>query len=253
MAKYPFICFVGDSSRNEVAMMKFPFGTHIRIAQPFFKCFMDGTLGVRVDSPDDVQILGNFTDEDKFNLDKIREDGKRFFVKGNYLDALNLYLRALENFPDVINLLNNRAQCELNLGEFEESILDAATVLQFDERNEKARHRYQKALEKRNEKLRGALPEDERRRSSILWKDLLQVLHKEVTKKKKKRIVGTKEEGNKVFKSGDYRQAKHQYTAALSKDTDVCLLLNNIAVVCLKLEMYQTCIAAANATLNHDK
>jgi len=59
---------------------------------------------------------------------------------------------------------------------------------------------------------------------------------------------GTKEEGNRFFKAGKYNEAKSEYTNSVD-DSDICPILNNIAVVCLKTEMYHTAIAVSNASL----
>jgi len=87
-------------SRNEVAATKFPFGTRIRIAEPFYKTFMDGNVGVRVDAPSDLEILKDY-EGDGIDLKKVREDAKKFFINGSHLEALQTYWSALCSFSVV--------------------------------------------------------------------------------------------------------------------------------------------------------
>jgi hypothetical protein len=40
--------------RQAMADRMFRKGRHLAIIEPFFKCFADGTIGIRVDDPDEV-------------------------------------------------------------------------------------------------------------------------------------------------------------------------------------------------------
>ena len=61
-------------------------------------------------------------------------------------------------------------------------------------------------------------------------------------------LKSTKDEANALYREGKYKEAKMHYTAALCFP-DACLLLNNIATVCMKLKILQTAIASASACL----
>jgi len=227
--------------KQTVAESKFKPGTVVRIAEPFYKIFRDGKRGIRVDSPNELQILpGGFTGESKtfFDLNAIKEEGRKAFKDKNYIEALEVYLEALHHFPEVCVLLNNRSQCEIELKEYEVALLDAAAVLFLEESNLKGKKRYDFAAKRLG---------FQKHRSQELWRKVLSGDHhrpptEEVC------VHGTKEKGNDFFKARKFKDAQSQYTSALS-DSDVCYLLNNIAVVCLKLEMYQTAISAASASM----
>jgi len=228
-------------SRNKEAAMKFPFGTRIRIAEPFFDMFLDGNEGVRVDEPCELKILNNH-DEDAINIRKVREDARKFYRSGNYLEALQMYWSTLKGFPEVITLLNKRAQCEINLKQYEVTVLDAAAVLLLDDRNEKARTLYRTAATKLG------LNQNKKTSMKNVWSKLLRALIKDEIDLGGSNTLGKTDKGNRFFKAGRYNEAKFEYTKALD-DTEICSILSNIAVVCLKTEMYQTAIAVANASL----
>ena len=61
-------------------------------------------------------------------------------------------------------------------------------------------------------------------------------------------LKSTKDEAKALYREGKYTEAKVHYTAALCFP-DACLLLNNIATVCMKLKILQTAIASASACL----
>ena len=61
-------------------------------------------------------------------------------------------------------------------------------------------------------------------------------------------LESTKGVANTLYREGEYKEAKVHYTAALCYP-EVCLLLNNIATVCMKLKILQTSIASASACL----
>jgi len=132
--------------------------------------------------------------------------------------------------------LINRSQCELELKKYELALLDSAAVLFLEETNLKAKEGYDFAITRLGFQ------------SKDLWRKILSGDHHKRSITGDVFIQGTKEKGNEFFISKKFQDTKSQYTSALS-DSDVCYLLNNITVVCLKLEMYQTAISAASASL----
>ena len=61
-------------------------------------------------------------------------------------------------------------------------------------------------------------------------------------------LESTKGVANTLYREGENKEAKVHYTVALCYP-EVCLLLNNIATVCMKLKILQTSIASASACL----
>merc|ERR1719186_1368773 len=217
----------------EIAESKFPVGTKIKISQPFYKIFADRNPGVRVDSPQEifVEIPNNH-----LTVEEIRIRGKALMENGRYIEALDLYLEGLKR-TKIEALLNNRAQTEIKLEQYEEALLDAASVLLFSN-NTKANQRYTMAAQKLG------FDKDDKRSIYSIWKHVLQHQRKDECLPG----AGTKERGNEAFKQGNYEEAKKNYSSAL-KDSEACVLLNNIAIVCLKLELFHTAISAASACL----
>eukprot|EP00111_Clytia_hemisphaerica_P006070 TCONS_00017591-protein len=222
-------------NRWELAEAKFPIGGRIRVAEPFYKVFQDGNRGIRVDSPTEVQILGG---ENPFDMTEIRERGKALMLNNEYIAALDVYVEASKHFSCIPTLLNNRCQAEIRLEQYEEALLDVAAVLFLDEANPKAKQRYEVAFSK----LKQIYGDD----CQLVWKAVLENSH--VGRDALNATRGSKEEGNTAFREGRFEEAKRQYTGALN-DKDVCTLLNNIAIVCLKTDMFQSSISAANVTL----
>ena len=221
----------------ELAGAKFPVGSKIRVAEPFYKIFQDGNRGVRVESLTEIQV---FNDGQFLDMAAVRAKGRTLVSSGDFLGGLEVYLEGVSYFTDVVTLLNNRCQTEIRLGEHEEAVLDSAAVLFIDEDNGKARQRYELAISK----LVGT--DDEITGNEHIWQKLLK--YSSTADPIVSAPKGSKEEGNAAFRAGKFEEAKRQYTGALD-ETDICILLNNIAVVCLKTDMFQTAISAANASL----
>ena len=222
------------TNKWELAEQKFPKGIKLKISEPFYKIFQDGNRGIRVDSPNEILIEEN----KKIDFTLIRAQGKQLFKQGEFLSALKLYTDGLGQLEDTAGIiLNNRAQAELKLGENEEALLDSAAALMFGD-NEKAKYRYNVAIKK----------------CGLIVSDVasIQLTWEKALRKLKNPGLGnlksTKDEANALYREGKYKEAKMHYTAALCFP-DACLLLNNIATVCMKLKILQTAIASASACL----
>ena len=222
------------TNKWELAEQKFPKGIKLKISEPFYKIFQDGNRGIRVDSPNEILIEEN----KKIDFTLIRAQGKQLFKQGEFLSALKLYTDGLGQLEDTAGIiLNNRAQAELKLEENEEALLDSAAALMFGD-NEKAKCRYNVAIKK----------------CGLIVSDVASIQltwEKALTKLKNFglcNLKSTKDEANALYREGKYEEAKLHYTAAL-RFPEACLLLNNIATVCMKLKILQTAIASASACL----
>ena len=229
-----------ETNKMQIAELEFPRGLTLKIAEPFYKIFRDGTRGIRIDSPNELHLGINIVKSQIKSMNEIQAEGKELFKKGELLGALKLYFKGIANYTDTVSvILNNRAQAELKLGENEEALLDSAAALIFQD-NQKAKLRYKTAA------LKLGLVTDNINIPSIdkVWEKAL----KNLVIPLKLNFKSTRENGNEYYKKGNYNKAKIHYTASLN-DTQVCVLLNNIALVCIKLKIFQTGIAAAAACL----
>ena len=232
--------YSSETNKVQIAKLEFPRGLTLKISEPFYKIFRDGTRGIRIDSPNELHLGENIVKSQIKSMNEIQAEGKELFKKGELLTALKLYFKGIANYTDTVSvILNNRAQAELKLGENEEALLDSAAVLIFQD-NQKAKLRYKTAA------LKLGLVTDNINIPSInkVWEKALENLVAPL----KLNFESTRENGNKYYRKGNYNQAKLHYTASLN-DTQVCVLLNNIALVCIKLKIFQTGIAAAAACL----
>ena len=84
-----------------------------------------------------------------------REQGNQAFKQGRYQDAIDRYSEALEeiqstNFDknELTKCFSNRAQCHLNLQQYEEAIDDATRALEYVPSDQKSLYRRSIAFEK---------------------------------------------------------------------------------------------------------
>ena len=221
-------------SKWELAEKKFPKGAKLKIIEPFYKICKDGNRGIRVDSPNEIVIEEN-SDAD-FTL--MRARGKEFFKQGEFLSALELYTDELAKFENTAGtILTSRAQTELKLGENEEALLDSAAAIMFGD-NKEAKETYDIALERCGSII------DDIPSIQLTWEKALVKLQNRGLDN----FESTKEEAIILYREEKYKEDKVNFTAALSFP-NVCLLLNNIATVCMKLKILQTAIASASACL----
>ena len=72
-------------------------GRYIIIKEPFYKIYMDGKIGIRVDNPKDVIVFKNKTEAQDFitgvigNIDDYLKIGDKYFENKEYYDALDYY------------------------------------------------------------------------------------------------------------------------------------------------------------------
>jgi tetratricopeptide (TPR) repeat protein len=121
---------------------KFPLGATLKVAEPFFKIFRDGSRGIRVDDPSDLLVVDKMhsanstttTGSTSFLSDadllKAKNKGNRFVAKKQFDAAVDVYLTALRCTPDLIpTVLSNRAQAYIFLEQWAPAFCDAAASL----------------------------------------------------------------------------------------------------------------------------
>ena len=218
----------------------FPKNLNIKIPRPLYKIFMDGCVGIRVDTPNQIYID---KEDPALSFQEVREKGKELVKSNDLLGALELYITSARKYTTVIELLNNRSQTEIKLGEYEEALLDAAAILLIQPDNEKARLRYNKSL------IFLGYKGGDKTSNALVWKKVLQKLNFFSSPQIAQRECSSKETGNIAHQEGRYSEAKAEYTLALNQNHEISTLLNNIAVVYNKLQVYQSAISAASACL----
>jgi tetratricopeptide (TPR) repeat protein len=84
-----------------------------------------------------------------------REQGNQAFKQGRYQEAIDRYTEALDELQstnsdknDLTKCFSNRAQCHLNLQQYEETIDDATRALEFVPSDQKSLYRRSIAFEK---------------------------------------------------------------------------------------------------------
>jgi len=244
----------------------FPKGCTIRIAEPLYKIFRDGSRGVRVDCPNEVIVLddgaverGEENEEDKEEaIRRAKVAGDVFLSKEQYNSACESYVVGLRKADLVATLLSNRSQAYAKLGDWGRSLSDAAASLTLQPSNEKAWYRYRKAFDNlmrtKVAALRIAQESDKGGRSRQLLKLLLVEKGKTTSEIKVgwigKSALKLKDKGNNAFKSCDYSKSVGYYTAALCVCGDIVRkLLHNWASCCISIGAYLDSLAASSASL----
>ncbi len=74
-------------------------GARIAILEPFYKQFVDGQLGIRIDRLEEIVF-----DVPQANLKDI---GNAHYKNGEYTEAKTAYMEALEQEQDVYDIMNN--------------------------------------------------------------------------------------------------------------------------------------------------
>ena len=90
---------------------QFIIGRFIIILHPFYKKYLDGKIGIRVDDPNNVIVFINKEEAEKYiseelgGIDKYFEIGDRALSEKEYCDALDIYLAGL-----LLNINDNKAR-----------------------------------------------------------------------------------------------------------------------------------------------
>lgn len=249
--------FLPDGLHGEaavpIASQKIPKGGKIKVAAPFMKIFRDGSRGIRIDNPNDIIVSTGNEDTETIEgpaLLQAKKLGNDFVAKKMYNVATDAYIGGLRKANLVPTLLSNRSQVYAMLGEWENSLADAAASLVIRPGNQKTWARYKKARETL-ENAQGNAFDAIERSSSVVKKVLLnesgevKQLIRDIKDASK-----LKDEGNKAFQSKNYASALSFYTASL----EICgeesrALLSNWSLCCLHTNSYLDAIATASASV----
>jgi len=245
---------------DEIAKTMIPKDSVMRISEPFLKIFRDGTRGIRVDNPDDVQIInprstnGEIRGDREKLLRKAKDEGNKLFAKRWYHAASEIYLGALRKDDLIPTLLSNRAQTSIKMNDWATALCDASASLTLRPDSEKTWDRYHKALtelgvkdaEKRlcNNigKLRSVMLEVFTSESEICYND-----DDGETEDNPEKI---KADANEQYKLRNFEPAYRLYSRALCKAGGTTrAILSNWSQCSLYLNAQHDAIAASAASL----
>ena len=128
---------------EEAAMHLFCKGRFLSIAEPYYKIRADGTDGIRVDDPADLEEA-----ELPKSMGGWREIGNDFFKSSKVQDAIHCYESGLarEEMRLAGLLFSNRALCKAKAKEWALALRFASLAAQLDAQNVKAKYRQAEAL-----------------------------------------------------------------------------------------------------------
>jgi tetratricopeptide (TPR) repeat protein len=228
---------------------KFPMGATIRVVEPFLKIFRDGSRGIRVDNPADIEVETMTTKLEISNasLEAKKNQGNEFVKKKQYSAAMEVYIGALNATEFVPTVLSNRCQAYISLQSWDHALLDAAASLTIQPKSTKTWDRYKLCLSKLNDCYNG----DKQK--------ILEKIATSLTNPTSKPVCSTmdmslakkwKEKGNESFRNKVYDESIDYYTKALiAAGGTVRALLNNWALCALEVESLNDVIASASAAL----
>ena len=230
---------------------KFPLGSTIRIAEPFLKIFRDGSRGIRVDNPAEIQVIGKVASSGtalkQEELDKelveAKERGNAFVKEKRYDAAMDTYVSALRTDEFIATVLSNRAQAYISLNDWALGLCDAAASLTIRPKSKKTWERYKLCQSKLNE-------------SESTTKEVLLTLSDRILPPRihveddSSDGQEYKAKGNEAFTKKDYDSAIRHYSCALvASGLTVRALLSNWALCALEIGAMMDVIAAASAAI----
>lgn len=245
---------------DEIAKTMIPKDSVMRVSEPFLKIFRDGTRGIRVDNPGDVQIInprstnGEIRGDREKLLRKAKDEGNKLFAKRWYHAASEIYLAGLRKDNLIPTLLSNRAQTSIKMNDWATALCDASASLTLRPDSEKTWDRYHKALrelgvkdtEKRLchniGKLRSVMLEVFTSASEISCND-----DDSETEDNPEKI---KADANEQYKLRNFEHAYRLYSRALCKSGGTTrAILSNWSQCALYLNTQHDAIAASAASL----
>ena len=136
---------ISISEKSRLGRERFPKGTQIAIANPYYKVAIGSNRVVRVDDPLDIKFITPIT----LSVTMAKDAGNKASVEGQYATARKEYMKCFNHseIEDQINILANRCQCYLNQEQYHDALADAATVLSIKPDHQKCWMRYTTALE----------------------------------------------------------------------------------------------------------
>lgn len=245
----------GEAS-NALACMKFPKGCKVRIAEPLFKVFRDGSRGIRVDDPNEIKVTMN---QDDMMSGKKEEDalihagimGNLLAEKKMHLSACEAYILGLRRAYTVAALLSDRSQAYAKLGNWGRSFMDAAASLTLQPDTEKAWQCYRQAAGHLSSSV-GVIHTGQDRAWQIMKRCFVSIGADRQTEVSCNggTALQLREEGNRAFESCDYRKAAGYYSAAICDKGNIPrALLESWASCCLSTGAYLDVVAASAASL----
>lgn len=162
---------VSENDADLIGKKMLPKDSKVKILEPFYKIFKDGSRGIRIDDPNDIQVIlpkttkqppstrrSHKKDNNQNHKDITREDQEEMLLLGkqeaNRLFEKKLYFAASESYIQLLRgddgfistLLSNRSQASIQLGDWTEALCDAAASLTLQPDFKKSWKRYWKAM-----------------------------------------------------------------------------------------------------------
>lgn len=135
---------VKGEERSALACEIISKGSRIRIAEPFYKIFQDGTRGIRVDNPFELKVISS-AGKYSVDLEEKKASGNALFADKSFDGAIEMYLTGLKMDDLTATLLSNRSQTHLELGDYALALADASASLTMRPENLKTWARYETA------------------------------------------------------------------------------------------------------------
>ncbi|GLJ21784.1 hypothetical protein SUGI_0406640 [Cryptomeria japonica] len=157
-----------NTSSNQSPSSLYPKGSKVAVKQPYFKQgAQDGVLMLRVDNPQNVEILASFPGNEETSLAKslleLRNKGNKCFREENWNKAIDYYSSCIDlalsrnKMPSASNIqekvkeallysYSNRAEAKLRLKEYEDAVQDCDKALALDQKHLKSLFRKGRAF-----------------------------------------------------------------------------------------------------------
>lgn len=160
----------------------------MRIVEPFLKVFRDGSRGLRIDDPSDIIVLSrdDRAENEEEALSNAKMLGNKFVGKKMYLSAYDAYLAGLRRADLASTLLLNRSKALAMIGNWTDSLADAASSLTLQPKNTEAWSQYKISLEFVSKKIKS---QGKKHKQCVERQILHDVLAAEATDCSKKVVV----------------------------------------------------------------
>ncbi len=160
----------------------------VHIVEPFLKVFRDGSRGLRIDDPSDIIVLSrdDRAENEEEALSNAKMLGNKFVWKKMYLSAYEAYLAGLRRADLASTLLLNRSKALAMMGNWTDSLADAALSLTLQPKNTEAWSQYKISLEFVSKKIKSQV---KKHKQCVERQILHDVLAAEVTDCSKKVVV----------------------------------------------------------------
>ena len=158
------------------------------IVEPFLKVFRDGSRGLRIDDPSDIIVLSrdDRAENEEEALSNAKMLGNKFVWKKMYLSAYEAYLAGLRQADLASTLLLNRSKALAMIGNWTDSLADAASSLTLQPKNTEAWSQYKISLEFVSKKIKS---QGKKHKQCVERQILHDVLAAEATDCSKKVVV----------------------------------------------------------------